>query len=203
MQDRDFVQPKKEEADRAFQQSQKSFHDIRRVRESILIKTALASARGSQSPADASAEAIIDKLTEVKNDAKTQHYSSTTEVTNFQVTAESSYHAVTEAHITAARLISFINEGDSVRVKVAFWIRTVLEEPGYEVLVSYGRKKGKEVTEVLKEYAQFMIWEEKKEKPYLLIGKEKLTIRELADLLGLNYWEANELLEKEGIAVVR
>jgi hypothetical protein len=126
------VQSNKEEADRAFQETQKALHDIRRVRESIIIKTALATARGSQSPAEASAEAVIDKLAEVKNDAKTQHSSSTTEVTNFQVTAESSIQAVTEARITSVRLISFINEGDSVRVKMAFRVRTVLEEAGDE-----------------------------------------------------------------------
>lgn len=133
MQDAAVAQSKKEEADRAFQESQKSLHSIRRVRESIIVKTALATARGSQSPAEASAEAVIDKLAEVKNDAKMQHSSSTTEVTNFQVTAESSYQTVTEARITSARLISFINEGDSVRVKMAFRVRSVLEEPGEDV----------------------------------------------------------------------
>jgi hypothetical protein len=126
------VQSNKEEADRAFQETQKVLHDIRRVRESIIIKTALTTARGSQTPAEVSAEAIIDKLAEVKNDAKTQHSSSTTEVTNFQVSAESSFQAVTEARITAVRLISFINEGDSVRVKMAFRVNTVMEEPGEE-----------------------------------------------------------------------
>jgi peptidoglycan hydrolase CwlO-like protein len=126
------VQSKKEEADRLFQETQKALHDIRRMRESIIIKTALTTARGSESPAEVSAEAIIDKLAEVKNDAKTQHSSSTTEVTNFQVSAESSSQAVTEAHITAVRLISFINEGDSVRVRMAFRVRTLLEEPGGE-----------------------------------------------------------------------
>lgn len=127
------VQSKKEEADRLFQDTQTALHAIRRMRESIIIKTALTTARGSESPAEVSAEAIIDKLAEVKNDAKTQHSSSTTEVTNFQVSAESSLQAVTEAHITALRLISFINEGDSVRVRMAFRVRTVLEEPGGEV----------------------------------------------------------------------
>lgn len=126
------VHAKKEEADRAFQQAQKARHEVRRVRESIIVKTALATTRGSQSPAEASAWAIMDKLAEVKNDAKTQHSTSTTEVTNFQVTAESSMQAVTDARITSLRLIAFINEGDSVRVKMAFRVRTVLEEQGEE-----------------------------------------------------------------------
>ena len=122
------VQSQKEEADKAFRDAQQALHDTKRVRESIIFKTALATARGSQTPAEASALAIIDKLAEVKNDAKTQHSTSTTEVTNFTVTGESSHQAVTEARIQSVRLISFINEGDSVRVKMAFRVRTVLEE---------------------------------------------------------------------------
>ena len=128
VQDTALVQAKKEEADHSFQKAQRSLHDIRRVHESVIVKTALAAARGSQSPAEVSAEAVVDKLAEVKNDAKLQHSSSTTEVTNFQVSGESSHQAVTEARITAVRLIGFINEGDSVRVKMAFRVRTVLEE---------------------------------------------------------------------------
>jgi len=87
-------------------------HEKKRIHESIIIKTALATTKGSQTPAEASAEAILDKLAEVKNDAKTQHSSSTTEVTNFQVTAESTTQSITEARIIAIRLISFINEGE-------------------------------------------------------------------------------------------
>jgi len=122
------IQSKKENLEQIFQERQKELHKIRRVRESIIIKNALAIAQGSQTPAEASADAIIDKLAEVKNDAKTQHSSSTTEVTNYQITKESSTQAITEARITALRLISFINEGESVRVKMAFRVRTVLAE---------------------------------------------------------------------------
>ncbi|PKN34298.1 MAG: hypothetical protein CVU61_08945 [Deltaproteobacteria bacterium HGW-Deltaproteobacteria-19] len=122
------VQSQKEEADQSFRNAQQALHDIKRVRESIIFKTALATARGSQTPAETSAEAIIDKLAEVRNDAKTQHSTSTTEVTNFTVSGESAHQAVTEARIISVRLISFINEGDSVRVKMAFRVRTVLEE---------------------------------------------------------------------------
>ena len=82
LEDTSLVQSRKEEADRNFQAAQKASHDVRRVHESIIVKTALAAARGSQSPAEVSAEAIIDKLAEVKNDAKVQHSSSTTEVTD-------------------------------------------------------------------------------------------------------------------------
>lgn len=127
-QQKDELLTQKQEADRLFEASQKALHERRRIRETIIIKTALATARGSQTPAEASAEAIIDKLAEVKNDAKIQHSTSTTEVANFQVTSESSLQTITDARITAARLLSFINEGDAVRVKMAFRIRTVLDE---------------------------------------------------------------------------
>jgi hypothetical protein len=122
------IREKKDLAERTFQQSQSILQDKKRVHESIIIKSALAATKGSQTPAEASAEVILDKLVEVKNDAKTQHSSSATEVTNFRVTSESATQSITEARITAIRLISFINEGDSVRVKMAFRVRTILEE---------------------------------------------------------------------------
>lgn len=75
-----------------------------------------------------------------------------------------------------------------------------LPEKLYELLVSYSRKRGKDVTDALKEYAQIMVWEEEKEEAISAYNEEKVTLRELADLLGLSYWEADELLEKEGIS---
>ncbi len=78
-----------------------------------------------------------------------------------------------------------------------------LPEKLYELLVSYSRKRGKDVTDALREYAQNMVWEEKKEEAISAYNEEKVTLRELADLLGLSYWEADELLEKEGIALIR
>ena len=122
------IREKKDETEKQFHEAQADLQEKKRVHESIIIKTALATTKGSQTPAEASAEAILDKLAEVKNDAKTQHSSSTTEVTNFQVSAESSTQSITEARIIALRLISFINEGDSVRVKMAFRVKTVLDE---------------------------------------------------------------------------
>ena len=122
------IREKKDATERQFHEAQAALQEKKRIHESIIIKTALATTKGSQTPAESSAEAILDKLAEVKNDAKTQHSSSTTEVTNFKVSAESSTQSITEARIIALRLISFINEGDSVRVKMAFRVKTVLEE---------------------------------------------------------------------------
>jgi hypothetical protein len=122
------IKDSKEGAENQFQEAQANLLEKKRTHESIIIKTALATTKGSQTPAEASAEAILDKLAEVKNDAKTQHSTSTTEVANFKVSAESSVQAITEARIISVRLISFINEGDNVRVNMAFRVRTVLEE---------------------------------------------------------------------------
>lgn len=121
------IRERKDLAERQFQEAQNALNDKKRSHESIIIKTALVNAKGSQSPAEASAEAILDKLAEVKNDAKTQHSSSTTEVTNSQLTAESTVQSITEARIIAVRLISFLNEGESVRVKMAFRVKTILQ----------------------------------------------------------------------------
>ena len=122
------IRGKKDSSERLFGQAQVVLQEKKRVHESIIIKSALAATKGSQTPAEASAEVILDKLAEVKNDAKTQHSSSATEVTNFQVTSDTAAQSITDARITAIRLISFVNEGDSVRVKMAFRVRTILEE---------------------------------------------------------------------------
>jgi predicted nucleic acid-binding Zn-ribbon protein len=126
--DLDLLKGRKDSAEKALHDSQTVLHEIKRTHESIIIKTSLATTRGSQTPAEASAEAVIDKLEEVRNDARTQHSSSTTDVMNFQVVGESSSQAVTEARIIGVRLISLINQGDSVLVKMAFRVRTELEE---------------------------------------------------------------------------
>lgn len=126
--DLDLLKGRRESAEKALHDSQTVLHEIKRTHEAIIIKTSLATTRGSQTPAEASAEAVIDKLAEVRNDARTQHSSSTTDVMNFQVVGESSSQAVTEARIIGVRLISLINQGDSVLVKMAFRVRTELEE---------------------------------------------------------------------------
>lgn len=47
---------------------------------------------------------------------------------NFQVVGESAIQAVTEDRTIGVRLISLINKGESVLVKMAFRVRTELEE---------------------------------------------------------------------------
>lgn len=122
------IRKKKDAAEEAFHEAQMELQEKKRAHDSIIIKTALTAPKGAQTPADAVSEAIIDKLEEVKNDARTQHSSSTVTVVNAKFANETSAQAVTEAKITEVRLISFINEGDSVKVKVAFKVRTMLSD---------------------------------------------------------------------------
>jgi hypothetical protein len=119
---------KKDSAVMALQSAQRSLYEKKRVHESIVIKSSLVTTKRSQTPAEASAEAVIEELEEVLNDARLQHSSSTTDVADHQVVGESSTQSVTEAKIMAVRLLSFINEGENVRVKMAFRVRTVLDE---------------------------------------------------------------------------
>ncbi|MBI3813817.1 MAG: hypothetical protein HY279_05035, partial [Nitrospinae bacterium] len=122
------LRKKRDESEKMFKESQTRLSEKKRIRESIIIKTALAAPKGSETAANASAEAIQDKLEEVKNDARTQHSSSTVTVINYQLKEDTAMQAVTEAKITGLKLISFINEGDSVKVKMAFRVKTVLDE---------------------------------------------------------------------------
>ncbi|MEI7673460.1 MAG: hypothetical protein WCK00_15240, partial [Deltaproteobacteria bacterium] len=116
-------------AEREFLQSQSHLQGKKRVRETIIVKDARAVPKGSEAPADAVSAVIIDKLEEVRNDARTQHSTATTTVVNYQVASEQAGQAVTDAKILAVRLISFVNEGGSgVRVQIAFRVRTVLSD---------------------------------------------------------------------------
>lgn len=127
------IRLKKESAELSFQNAQNILYEKKRVHESIIIKTSLVAVKRSETPAEASADAILEELKGVYNDARMEHYSSTTEVVDGKLLDESEHHAITEAKILAVRSLAFINEGDNIRVKMAFRVRTVLnpkEESG-------------------------------------------------------------------------
>jgi len=117
----------RKEAERSFHAAQYELQAKNSVRETIIVKTVLTTPKGSQSPAEAASESIIDKLEEVRNEARSQHSSTTTIVSNGQLVDESTAQAVTQAKIVGVKLVSFINEGDSVKVKIAFKVRMALE----------------------------------------------------------------------------
>jgi hypothetical protein len=81
---------KKDSAVMAFQGAQRSLYEKKRIHESIVVKSSLVTTKRSQTPAEACAEAVIEELEEVLNDARLQHSTSTTEVSNYQVVDESS-----------------------------------------------------------------------------------------------------------------
>ena len=121
------------EAEALFHAAQATLQAKNSVRETIIIKTVLTTPKGSQSPAEAASEAIIDKLEEVKNDARSQHSSTKTTVSSGQLIDETTLQSVTQAQIVGVKLVSFINEGDSVKVKIAFRVRMALQSQLGEV----------------------------------------------------------------------
>ena len=122
----EIIRLKKESAELTFQNAQNTLYEKKRVHESIIIKTSLVAVKRSETPAEASADAILEELKGVYNDARMEHYTSTTEVVNGKLMDESEHQTITEAKILAVRSLAFINEGDSIRVKMAFRVRTVL-----------------------------------------------------------------------------
>jgi len=120
---------RKERAEADFAVAQAQLNEKKRVSETIILKFALQASKGGQSPADASIEAIIDKLEEVKNEARIQHTRETVEVTDAKLTSYEQVQSSTDARVTAVRLIALTNEGSNgVRVRVAFRVRTVISE---------------------------------------------------------------------------
>ncbi len=122
----EIIRLKRESALLAFQNAQNTLYEKKRIHESIIIKTSLVAVKRSETPAEASADAILEELKDVYNDARLEHYSSTTEVVDGKLVDESEHQTITEAKILAVRSLAFINEGENIRVKMAFRVRTVL-----------------------------------------------------------------------------
>ncbi len=118
---------KKDSAELAFQNAEANLTEKQRVHESIIIKTSLVTVKRSETPAEAAAEVVMDELKDVLNDARIQHYTSTTNVANGKLVDETKRQEITNAKILAVRSLSFMNEGDSIRVKIAFRVRTILD----------------------------------------------------------------------------
>lgn len=129
------IRERKERAEAELAAIQSQLNEKKRLSETIILKSALQPSKGAQSPADASIEAIIDKLEEVKNDARVQHSRETVEVRDAQLTSLEQARGSTEARVTAVRLIALSNEGSNgVRVRVAFRVQTTIVSPRPEVV---------------------------------------------------------------------
>lgn len=131
----DLINKRKEAAEADLAVAQSQLNEKKRVSETIILKFALQASKGGQSPADASIEAIIDKLEEVKNEARVQHSRESVEVTGSQLTSYEQEQSSTEARVTAVRLIALTNEGSNgVRVRVAFRVRTIMADSGQKAI---------------------------------------------------------------------
>jgi WD40 repeat protein len=129
------LRERRERAETELAAIQSQLNEKKRLGETIILKSALQPPKGAQSPADASIEAIIDKLEEVKNDARVQHSRDTVEVRDAQLTGFEQERGSTEARVTAVRLIALTNEGSNgVRVRVAFRVQTTIVSPRPEVV---------------------------------------------------------------------
>jgi len=118
-----------EAAERSFTQSRHALHERIRLQETIIPIRDAAFLKGSQTPAEAAAEAIADKLAEVKNDAETQFFRYTKEALHVLATDQKAREAAdTDSRIIGVKLLSFVGEGDIVRIKAAFRVRTTLRE---------------------------------------------------------------------------
>jgi len=128
-QELDKIRVNLEAAERSFEDSRNALHEKMRLQETIIPIRDAAFLKGSQTPAEAAAEAIADKLAEVKNDAETQYFRNTKETVHVLMTDEKVREQVeTDSRITGVKLLSFFGEGDIVRIKVAFRVSTALRE---------------------------------------------------------------------------
>ncbi|HUV08617.1 MAG TPA: SUMF1/EgtB/PvdO family nonheme iron enzyme, partial [Spirochaetia bacterium] len=124
------IREKLEAAERSFKEAQHSFQEKTRLQETIIPIRDAAFLKGSQTPVEAAAEAIAGKLAEVKNDAEAQYLLRyTSEAVHVLTTDEKAREpAETSSQIIGVKLLSFVREGDIVRIKVAFRVRTTLRE---------------------------------------------------------------------------
>ncbi len=128
-QELDKIRIQLEAAERSFKESRHALQEKMRLQETIIPVRGAAFLKGAQTPAEAAAEAVADKLAEVKNDAETQYLRYTKEAVHVLTTEEKvREQAEIDSRITGVRLLSFVGEGDMVRIKAAFRVRTALKE---------------------------------------------------------------------------
>ena len=127
-QDLDKIRVKMEAAERSLKEAQSALQEKMRLQATIIPVRDAAFLKSSQTPVEAAAEAIADKLAEVKNDAKTQYSRTTREAAQVLMTDKKAEPAETDARIVGVKLLSFVSEGDMVRIKVALRVQTALRE---------------------------------------------------------------------------
>ncbi len=127
-QDLNKIRVKMEAAERSLKEAQSALQEKMRFQATIIPVRDAAFLKSSQTPVEAAAEAIVDKLAEVKNDAKTQYSRTTREAAQVLMTDKKAEPADTDTRIVGVKLLSFVGEGDMVRIKVALRVQTALRE---------------------------------------------------------------------------
>ncbi len=127
-QDLNKIRIKMEAAEQSLKGAQSALQEKMRFQATIIPVRDAAFLKSSQTPAEAAAEAIVDKLAEVKNDARAQYSRTTREAAQVLITDKKAEPADTDTRIVGVKLLSFIGEGDMVRIKVALRVQTALRE---------------------------------------------------------------------------
>jgi formylglycine-generating enzyme len=127
-QDLNKIRAKMEAAERSLKQAQSVLQEKIRFQSTIISVRDAAFLKSSQTPVEAAAEAIVDRMTEVKNDARTQYSRATREAAQVLMTDKKTEPADADTRIVGVKLLSFVGEGDMVRIKVALRVQTALRE---------------------------------------------------------------------------
>lgn len=122
------IRVKMEAAERSLKEAQSVLQGKIRLEATIIPVRDAAFLKASQTAIEAAAEAIADKLAEVKNEARTQYSRYTREATQALMTDKKAEPAEIDVRVIGAKLLSFVGEGDIVRIKVALRVQTTLKE---------------------------------------------------------------------------
>ncbi len=117
-----------EAAERSLKEARSALQEKIRLQATIIPVRDAAFLKASQTSIEAAAEAIADKLAEVKNDARMQYARNTREAAQVLMTEKKKEQAETDARIVGVKLLSFVGEGDIVRIKVALRVQVALKE---------------------------------------------------------------------------
>lgn len=124
----DQIRGRIEAAERSFKETRNALEARMRLQATIIPVREAAFPKGSQTPVEAAAEAIADKLAEVKKDAETQYFRNTREAADLLTTEKKAEQPEAASRILGVKLLSFSKEGDIVRIKAAFRVQTTQKE---------------------------------------------------------------------------
>lgn len=118
-----------EAAERSFKEAGNALLQRMRLLETIVPVREAAFLKGSQRPAEAAADAVADKIGDAKKDAEALYASHTRQAAEVLASdGKGRQPAGTDSRIVGIKLLAYAVEGDIVRIKAAFRVRTALKE---------------------------------------------------------------------------